>query len=186
VRVMTGGNQLPLCTPPAFYLTPAFHTHTNFYWGCLSCFLLTGFLLGVEVHLDWTALSSREFSFLLSSRKCTYIYPLGSLHDPETRIFGQQLLRQNAEPAPSYLPHCPSSKFQSVVASDVLTSLFQLSFDPFSLAQRVGELLVISQYSSRFPDQSLSFTRYLILRYWLIVFVCGFNLIYSNLQLPPT
>jgi hypothetical protein len=52
-------------------------------------------------------------------------------------------------------------------------TLFQLSLDPPSLAQRFGELLVIPQHSSRFPDQSLSFARYPIPTYWLIVFVCG-------------
>jgi hypothetical protein len=60
------GNQLLLRAPPTLDLAPAFHRHTNFHWGSLSCFLLTAFLLGVEFHLEWPALSSREFSAFIS------------------------------------------------------------------------------------------------------------------------
>jgi hypothetical protein len=49
---------------------------------------------------------------------------------------------------------------------------FQLSLDPFSLARRFGDLLVIPQHGSRFLGQSISLARYQ-LRYLLIVFVCG-------------
>jgi hypothetical protein len=61
-------------------------------------------------------------------------------------------------------PSYPSSKHQLVVASNVFTSLFQhnqLGLDPFSLAQRFANLLVIPQHSSRLFSQSVFFARYL-------------------------